>query len=77
MFIVGDIRVEDLRLEIELWWLEWVIGRKDEKELELSALYVLIRTVIIDQHVSWTYSIWGILWAVQNDIPVVDVRLVN
>lgn len=42
MFIIGDIRVVDLGLEVELGRLERVVGRQDEEKLEFAALIIVV-----------------------------------
>jgi hypothetical protein len=44
MFIIGDIRVIDLGLEVELGRFERVVGRQDEEKLEFAALVVIVST---------------------------------
>jgi hypothetical protein len=42
MLIVGDVRVEDLGLEVDLRGLEGVFFREHEEELEEAALDVVV-----------------------------------
>jgi len=48
MFIIGDVRVVDLGLEVELGRFERVVGRQDEEELKFAALVgiVSIRSIV-------------------------------
>jgi hypothetical protein len=48
VFIIGDVRVVDLGLEVELGRFERVVGRQDEEELEFAALVgiVSIRSIV-------------------------------
>jgi hypothetical protein len=42
MFVIGDIRVVDFSLEVELGRFERVVGWQDEEKLELAALVVIV-----------------------------------
>jgi hypothetical protein len=47
MFVIGDIRMVDLGLEVELGRFEGVVSRQDEKKLEFAALGIVNSDVLL------------------------------
>jgi len=82
MFVVGDIGMVDLGLEIELRRLERVVGRQNEEKFEFTTLMVVVSIRIIFNQVELTaygepsgpsrtmFHLWTSASSIETWIPV-------